>query len=501
MIDPLSLAGLTIAVLEQLWKLGEKTAELETRRIQNVIKDENNRTRALRLLLFESAAAQPYGGQTLFDQFDGEIQNQIQIFLEELVGVIEEAYQILKRRHGSLPKATAVESQYSLVKPSNISRSSTLVSWKSSDLSLKSVKSVHRWRWTLLDKKRVATVIRNFSSLNDRIHDNIKLWCLSTSIGVDLQHLKRLEDDENSKKLGFDLDAKLHLASADSAVHNESMELRDRSLFSIFDWDGVQALVEYRKYAPEASICVDLDDCTKGRVEHLARLLHQPKEQIFRTLSCKGWIRDPLQNQIAFVFTVPNATGTPCSLLRAINTPGQKPMLGQKFRLAHELSRCISQLQLVKWVHESFRRGSLLNPTKPDRPEVDFSNGIEDICPSRDVYRHPERQRKPTRPFSKIHDIYALGVVLLEIGLWQSAVSLDKDRFERVTDPMVVQRYLIRQVEKHLESRMGERYKTVVLKCLCNDFGVVNDTKDDMKLQQAFRTNVIDVLSRAADNV
>src|SRR6202012_1594723 len=98
----------------------------------------------------------------------------------------------------------------------------TLVSWKSSDLSLKSVKTVQRWRWTLLDKKRVATIIQNFSSLNGRIHENIKLWCLSTSIGVDMQHLKRLEDDENSKKLGFDLDAKLHLASADSAIHSES---------------------------------------------------------------------------------------------------------------------------------------------------------------------------------------------------------------------------------------------------------------------------------------
>lgn len=28
MVDPLSITGLTIAVLEQLWKLGERTAEL-----------------------------------------------------------------------------------------------------------------------------------------------------------------------------------------------------------------------------------------------------------------------------------------------------------------------------------------------------------------------------------------------------------------------------------------------------------------------------------------
>jgi hypothetical protein len=50
------------------------------------------------------------------------------------------------------------------------------------------------------------------------------------------------------------------------------------------------------------------------------------------------------------------------------------------------------------------------------RPEFDFSFGRPDKDPARNVYRHPERQGKPNKPFAKIHDIYALGVVLLEIG-------------------------------------------------------------------------------------
>jgi hypothetical protein len=51
------------------------------------------------------------------------------------------------------------------------------------------------------------------------------------------------------------------------------------------------------------------------------------------------------------------------------------------------------------------------------RPENDFSAGFIDIDAARDVYRHPERQGQPQKPFQKIHDIYALGVVLLEIGV------------------------------------------------------------------------------------
>jgi len=40
------------------------------------------------------------------------------------------------------------------------------------------------------------------------------------------------------------------------------------------------------------------------------------------------------------------------------------------------------------------------------------------------IYRHPERQGKPQTTFKTIHDLSALGIVLLEIGLWKPAVEL-----------------------------------------------------------------------------
>jgi hypothetical protein len=48
-----------------------------------------------------------------------------------------------------------------------------------------------------------------------------------------------------------------------------------------------------------------------------------------------------------------------------------------------------------------------------------FSSDIE-----YDIYRHPARQGIPSESFNKTHDIYALGVVLLEIGLWRTAFDL-----------------------------------------------------------------------------
>ena len=59
----------------------------------------------------------------------------------------------------------------------------------------------------------------------------------------------------------------------------------------------------------------------------------------------------------------------------------------------------------------------------------------------------------------------------------------------------------MQQAERRLESKVGEKYRDVVLKCLSGNFGVTDDSKDDLKLQQAFRSQVVDVLGRAAENV
>ena len=50
------------------------------------------------------------------------------------------------------------------------------------------------------------------------------------------------------------------------------------------------------------------------------------------------------------------------------------------------------------------------------RPEGELSYGPTEIYPERDVYRHPDRQGQVKMQFTKLHDIYALGVILLEIG-------------------------------------------------------------------------------------
>lgn len=399
-----------------------------------------------------------YGGRTLFEQFDEDVQSQIRILIEELISVIGQAHQILDP-HASY--SSLIPSHQSQLETNLSSLSTkTFISWKPTDASRKATTSINRWRWSLWDKKRVSTIVKNFVNLNNRIHGNIKLWCLCTSVGINPQHLTRLRDEESSKQLGFNNDAVMQLAATDLQMTDMSLELRDRELhlgaqrsallegrFRMFDWGQAPVFVEYRRRLAGIDNHQGLmDHRTKIRVEKLARLLHQPKEQVFRTPSCIGWLVDPINNDIGFVYAVPQATGMPMSLLRAFDIKDLRASLGQKFRLAHELARCVSQLQLVKWLHESFRSDSILlfprdyerqggpsgvttslDYSQPwvlgfefSRAEDDVSLGINDPCLERDVYRHPDRQRAPTKHFTKLHDIYALGVVLLEIGMFIS---------------------------------------------------------------------------------
>lgn len=80
-------------------------------------------------------------------------------------------------------------------------------------------------------------------------------------------------------------------------------------------------------------------------------------------------------------------------------------------------------------------------------------------------------------------------------------LSLERDGFKRVNDPSTIQNYLIKKAEKSLPQQVGEHYKDVVVRCLTGKFDVENDNKEDLKLQQAFRAQVLEVLDKAAESI
>jgi hypothetical protein len=119
------------------------------------------------------------------------------------------------------------------------------------------------------------------------------------------------------------------------------------------------------------------------------------------------------------------------------------------------------------------------------------------------MYQHPERQASPgsvaESKYNIGHDIYSLGICLLEIGLWNSFIIYDRgvprlsDQLrdakykwktenavtsQGMTEAQVEQSVFVKLAGDSLAFEMGEAYSKLVVKCLtCIERGFGNVLK------------------------
>lgn len=295
-----------------------------------------------------------------------DVRDEIHQFLEQARDVMNQAYQLLDSRQEGSSKIRDTSRDTTPSSMNSLSLSSSYLPSSPCNTAIKGPGSFQKLRWSIRDKKRVETIVHEFSEFNGRIHESIKLWCLGTSIGVNMQHLTRLKEDVNSRALGFDVDARLQIAVSQNQGPSETLEVDDPRLrqaicaakhinekFSILDYQELTILIEHRSYAPESPLPVEMDLRTHDLVDKLANLLHYRKEAVFRTPFCRGWVKSMQRNTVALMFSLPGGVEpSPVSLLGVLqsnNLPA--PSLSSRFWLALKLARFLSQLHLVKWVN------------------------------------------------------------------------------------------------------------------------------------------------------
>ena len=219
-----------------------------------------------------------------------------------------------------------------------------------------------------------------------------------------------------------------------------------------------------------------------------------------------------------------------------------KSTVKHRLQLAFVLATALHRLHAVGWVHKSLRSENILifprrvsnGPERSDtiiqrNTEFEYcdpwvsgfeysrvvsgdSDLREDDGIERNIYRHPERWNKPTHTFSKIHDIYALGTILLEIGLWKPLRKLSETGFSRAADAddsaagqaikEAVRVRILQHAEK-LPYSLGRAFRDAVVVCLNGgtEDGFGSETSDDQQLQRLFRTMVVEPLGRAFLNI
>ncbi|KAI1126259.1 hypothetical protein F5Y10DRAFT_215006 [Nemania abortiva] len=283
----------------------------------------------------------------------------------------------------------------------------------------------------------------------------------------------------------------------------------------------------------------------KDDVENLAKKLQNVEPDTFGLLCCKGILKhhDSAKrlSAIEFIYRTPRNSRIPETLRQHLLR--QNPVsLSTVMQIAKQLVRSVHYVHTCGFVHKNVRpENILIFPKGIDDPSLgqsfligftDFRNAnfqtnlYGDAAWHRNLYRHPQRQGALVlERYIMQHDIYSLGVCLLEIGLWRSFVwypakdgesapipsmalgfsCSDKD-FEAVrpTGQQQIKRQLVALAMKELPQRVGDTYTSIVVACLtCLDpgngtFGAQELTDEDgitigVKFVEHILSSIIDI--------
>ncbi|KAI5925826.1 hypothetical protein F4810DRAFT_658473 [Camillea tinctor] len=255
----------------------------------------------------------------------------------------------------------------------------------------------------------------------------------------------------------------------------------------------------------------------RENVRNLARKLRRADPTTFRLLQCKGVINDPKRDPASFkfVYALPANLARPRCLRRALLDDAGPLQLADKVRVARDLATSVGYVHNFNFVHKSIRPENILlfdNEGAGPGPEtflVGFENFRAADGPTRragdedwekDLYRHPSRQGAvPGAMYRMQHDIFSLGVCLLEVGLSRSFVvyppgsgpshgPLYGDVVGPVTEGLVSEALKVKLVayaKAQLPGVVGPKYAAVVVTCLTcldkdnEDFGEATMKDED----------------------
>ncbi|KAL8728544.1 MAG: hypothetical protein Q9181_005312 [Wetmoreana brouardii] len=240
-------------------------------------------------------------------------------------------------------------------------------------------------------------------------------------------------------------------------------------------------------------------------IYHLVKFFSSIDPDLFGFLPCRGALKDA--EHCDLIFSFPKNCDDPTSL-RALLVRGSNTYpLNARLNIAQMLARSVMFLHDCQFVHKSLRPDNIVCfATQGECPDKPYMIGLDrfrfidarsmrlsDDLWYKDIYRHPSRQGiRPERDYIMQHDIYSLGVCLLEIGLWRSFLKWEDSSEDptpseeyvslqdlAVKDPrrraFQIKKTLIKLAEERLPGSMGQIYASTVISCLtCLDSGNSN---------------------------
>ncbi|KAF7505425.1 hypothetical protein GJ744_000971 [Endocarpon pusillum] len=311
---------------------------------------------------------------------------------------------------------------------------------------------------------------------------------------ANIQQVIELSDDDASAEEHQNRLDGIRISVSDlSGASLEPEQCKKLSAGSMKDTKGTKhdVLIEYKGWASD-----DQDFIVERRrdIQILLHVLALAQPPFYpNLLSLRGYVDEEADQRYAFVFDYPpdSLHEQPLSLQDIIKSGTSVKggaNLENRFKVALQLAKSVAALHTVGWVHESICSDSVIIfkdaeskvvYEKPYLVNFEFSRpagsgtsyasaAVED----RRLYQHPDRLIPSPPKYTKKHDLFSLGVVLLEIGLWKTtrmmcdakgSRSADGNTTRTLCEPRDVYLALAKE---DLGGRMGEGYQEAVISLL-----------------------------------
>ncbi|CAM1504897.1 Fc.00g024880.m01.CDS01 [Cosmosporella sp. VM-42] len=270
----------------------------------------------------------------------------------------------------------------------------------------------------------------------------------------------------------------------------------------------------------------------KARIDNIVVRLQDPDKPVdLRTLPCRGGAfskaKSTAEDGTTWTYNIVYRADYPrfISLRKVlgrrkktaenVGPKNARLPLGKRFVVAQMLARALMYLHLADWLHKAVRsenviffvddEGSVqsnlpyLIGFEYSRPDV-LGEQTENVDekPDHKYYRHPKALAVPIADlkqplggpgrYSKVYDIYSMGVVLLEIGLFATADRIVREHLESNDQaPEEIRKVLVEKAIPDLRFAMGDVYADAALACLDGSL----DKFANQSLHQAFYKNVV----------
>ncbi|RDW62494.1 hypothetical protein BP5796_10796 [Coleophoma crateriformis] len=248
-----------------------------------------------------------------------------------------------------------------------------------------------------------------------------------------------------------------------------------------------RVFIEWRYYDRKSEIAQSGDITV--RIDNLMKILTcSPRPTSLRILDYSGYFHDFHHDRFGFVANLPlgiaeSSQHSHRTLNSLLSDGSFKPSLTDRFQLARTLLRCVHQFHLLGWVHKGINSHNVIHfqmesdkvvlicdpvmtgfdLSREDSPvEISERNLGDDL----DIYRYPDCRNGSPAKFRASFDIYALGLVLLEIGFWRPLDTLAKANSVTKSESATKVDRVLPSLIDQLNHRTGDRYYSVVQKCL-----------------------------------